>query len=278
MIALTTNMHILGLAITPQGAAELFHEFASGKREGLPPPPPVCQTVETLTLITRAPVAAYCEAGVPLGGLSRSRAMDWAYRVLTENTVGNGSVSNLPDEPHAWLWCDDVASADMTALGALVRAVSSKTPTIAVIPCAEFDPNAQPSMVVDPYGKPAIAGSKCSVTLTDPLGEGLYGVGTGGFELAAVNYPALQALRLAMRDHQLSFVDVDGVTRLAAFAEDWEVPEDSLVSARRWLTGEQAFWTRVPAGVRTVAVGTGSSTYAKRVLELDRWALGALTP
>jgi hypothetical protein len=89
-----------------------------------------------------------------------------------------------------------------------------------------------------------------------------------GFGLTGVNRAALD---LIAREHEgLAFVDVDGVTRLASFAEVLIPLPDGL--GVEWLREDRAWWHRLPSDVVKLAVCCGESEHAGMRLDLWSWS------
>jgi hypothetical protein len=244
VIAYTTSLYTLGKMLGPEQAAELFHRFVARDRTipGHYPKPECARTVDALTALGEVS-KCMVEASTSHLGAMRSRAQHWAMQ---------------QSDCDVWLSCDDDTTASPAALSAMLRLLRTDEPRAVALPCVLRGGN-PPRVNVDVV-------ANALVIVEGPVRSvGIHGAGYG---LTGVNRAALD---LIAREHEgLAYSDVDGVTRLASFAELLIPLPDGLGIA--WMREDKAWWSRLPADVVKLAVCVGESEHAGMRLDLWSWS------
>jgi hypothetical protein len=234
----------LGKVLGPEQAAELFHRFVAGDQT-IPGHYPKPECVRTVDVLTKLGETSKCmvECATSHLGAMRSRAQHWAMQ---------------QQDCDVWISCDDDTTASPAALSAMLRLLRTDQPRAVALPCVLRGGNT-PQVNVDVV-------ASALVVVDGPVRS--VAINTAGFGVVGVNRAALRSIA---RAHEgIAFVDVDGVSRLASFAEVFIQLPDCL--GVEWLREDRAWWHRLPSDVVKLAVCCGESEHAGMRLDLWSWS------
>lgn len=206
---------------------------------------PGVRTLRRLMHVSEAQV--FTDTGSSHVAKTRSRFFDAAWRSSAE----------------AWISVDDDVEISMETALYLLQAVDDFEPRIVVVPIVLRRPESAEG--------PAVLGVRYPrVIIERHVGQGhLVCCEALAFGCVAMNRLAMAEIVAAAKRLGLEFVDVDGATKWAVFAEE-------LLSGN-WYGEDVAFFRRVPRTVSVEALLTGTSCHAGQILQLDR-AHFALVP
>lgn len=252
MIAFTTSCYTMGKLVGPEAATEVIQRMVRRDPSvGNMPSPECVQCVHNLERVTTDAIAVHAEASTSHLGAMRSRAQHFA----------------MEQGASIWISCDDDNTASVAALSVMLKWLERDEPTAVAIPCALRTGNRDNVQVVPSVPVKYLIGQAHPVVPIEWAGFGIVGVNRAALQLIAKQHDGL------------AFLDVDGVTRLASFAESWvETWDGDQTVKREWLREDRAWWYRLPRDVQRLAVCAGESTHAGRTIDLWDWSKPLLDP
>jgi len=244
---LSMSAYSLGKTIGIEAASHALHEqFRAPDAASLPG----IRTLRRLAHLSEAQVQT--DTGSSHIGKTRSRQFHAAREA----------------DADAWISVDDdVEISQVTALY-LLQALNDYEPRIVVVPTY---------MRAAAGARPTISIKPLKVLAERHVGQAhLVACESGAFGCVGMNRAAMSALVIeATATGQLSFIDVDGVAKLALFHE---MIADDVDGKRRWYGEDLAFFRRVPRFVTVEALLAGHSKHAGALLDLENEAHFALVP